>query len=89
MLDMKQQMALPNPRDFCTAAYAAEKIGVSIRQVYRWCKPGGPLISAQPRVGSRETGRRHSLLLVAQVEEFALAYKLTRNRGEDVPAYAG
>lgn len=73
------QMAAPDPTDFCTVAYAAEKIGISQRHVRRLCT-ADVLPSAKPRCGAQESGRRHLLLYVSAVDEFALAYKLTRNR---------
>lgn len=74
------QLAAPDPSDFCTVAYAAEKIGCSQRYVRELCKTGGPLTSAKPRCGSRESGRSHTLLYVTAVDEFAAAYRLTRRR---------
>lgn len=80
MLDMKGQMQLPDASDFCTVAYAAEKIGISMRQVRRLCMPGGQLRAVRPRTGSRESGRYRSLILVADVEAFAAAHRLVNNR---------
>lgn len=78
---MNQQMMLANPNDWCTAAYAAEKIGVSLRTVYRLIKEGR-LRAYVPRKGSRETGRRHTLLALEEVTTFATAHKLVNGGGD-------
>jgi hypothetical protein len=74
------QMAMPDPADFCTVAYAAETIGCSQRYVRELIKPGGPLNFVSPRKGSRETGRWLKMLFVTEVQEYARAYKLTKQR---------
>jgi hypothetical protein len=82
MLDMKVQMMIPDAQDFCTVAYAAEKIGMSMRQVRRLCLPGGPIRAVRPRTGSRESGRYRSLLLVQDVDAYAAAHRLTNQRAD-------
>lgn len=78
-------MSLSSPDDFCTVAWAAEKIGISQRGVYRlFSEAGGPLSVVRPRVGSRETGRRHTMLYVAQVQEYAIAHRLVKRTSETV-----
>lgn len=73
------QLGFGSPADFCTVAWAAEKIGISMRGVTRlFASAGGPLAVVRPRVGSRESGRAHQMLYVAQVEEYATAYRLVR-----------
>ncbi len=69
-----KQMTFADPGDWCTLAYAAETIGVSLRTVAR-AIADGKLSARRPRVGSRETNRRHVMLYVSEVEEFAAAYK--------------
>lgn len=68
-------MTLADPTDWCTIAYAAERIGVSQRQVRRFIAAGS-LTGYRPRVGKAESGRRHILLGAAAVDVFATAHKL-------------
>lgn len=71
-------MRFAAPSDFCTVAWAAEKIGVSQRQV-RYLIRDGKLFGAGPRTGKTETGRRHTMLYVDQVTEYAAAYRLVKS----------
>lgn len=66
---------MPNPADFCTVAWAAEQLDLSQRHVRRLAKEG-KLQLLKPLTGSREEGRRHNVLLTAQVREFARARKV-------------
>jgi hypothetical protein len=77
---MESQLQLQDPTDWCTLAYAAEKIGCSQRTVRR-ATIDGRLIAYRPRVGSRESGRRHLILYTEQVHAFATAYKLVNVSG--------
>ena len=72
---MRNQSALPSAADFCTVAWAAERTGLSLRHV-RTLMKAGKLTRLQPRHGSRETGRRHTLLMVAEVERYAEAREI-------------
>lgn len=76
MADM-EQMKFADAGDWCTVAYAAEKIDVSQRSVRRWIIEG-TLKGYRVRHGSRETGRRHVILAVTEVEAYARARKLVR-----------
>jgi hypothetical protein len=82
MSAMNGQMKLPDASDFCTVAYAAEKIGMSMRQVRRLCAPGGPIRAVRPRTGSRESGRYRSLLLVDVGDQYAAAHRLVNTRAD-------
>lgn len=64
-----------------TVAWAAEQIGVSGRQVYRWIQDG-TLTGQHARHGSRESGRRHLILDVDEVLRFARAYKMVNARAD-------
>jgi excisionase family DNA binding protein len=72
-----EQMRFPSATDYCTQAYAAEQIGVSLRTVARLIKDGD-LKAFRPLKGSKESGRRHTLLDTAAVREYARAYKLVK-----------
>lgn len=74
-----EQMKISDPGDWCTVAYAAERIDVSQRTVRRLIITG-TLRGYQVRHGSRETGRRHLILSVAEVLEFERARKLVKAR---------
>lgn len=74
---MTNQTALPNAADFCTVAWAAERTKLSQRHV-RLLVQRGKLTRVQPRTGSRETGRRHTLLMVCEVEHYAEAREVVR-----------
>lgn len=78
MADM-EQLKLADPGDWCTVAYAAERIDVSQRTIRRMIITGA-LRGYQVRHGSRETGRRHVILAVAEVLEFERARKLVKAR---------
>jgi hypothetical protein len=74
MADMTktEQLTIPNPKDWCTVAYAAVLLGLSARQVRRYVG-AGTLLAYVPRVGPHEERRKHLLLAVAQVEELRAA----------------
>lgn len=74
---LMDQTALPVAGDWCTMGYAAEKIGVSLREVGRLIKDGR-LDGQRPRVSSQESGRHKTILSTAQVHEYAWAFKMTR-----------
>lgn len=76
---MNEQMKFADPTDWGTIAWAAERIGVSQRSVRRFVATG-QLNAKRPRIGALETGRRHVLLYVFEVEVFADAYKLVGTR---------
>lgn len=71
---MKNQMAISASSDFCTVAWAAELCGVSMRTITRAMEPedgrAPALTRVQPLVGSRESGRRHTLLYVEEVRRY-------------------
>jgi excisionase family DNA binding protein len=71
------QLAFADPADWCTIAYAADRIGVSERTVRRMIAER-KLNGRRPRVGPRESGARHMLLYVSEVAEVAEAYKLLK-----------
>lgn len=75
------QPKIPLVADFCTVAYAAERIGVSQRQVRRWVA-AGVLHGQHAKHGSRETGRRHVILADAEVTQFARAYKMIKQQAD-------
>lgn len=74
---MNNQLSIRAATDWCTVAWAAEQIGVSGRQVYRWVQDG-TLVGQTARHGTRESGRRHLILDVDDVLGFARAYKRAR-----------
>lgn len=77
MVGMVNQVAIPVASDWCTMAYAAEKIGVSLREVGRLVKDGR-LTAQRPRVGSKESARTKTILQLDQVRAYAVAYKMTK-----------
>lgn len=85
MVNMQNQLALANPADFGTIRWAAEKIGCSERWVRDMIK-AGTLQPAQPRMALNESGRRHGLVFVAEVETYAAAYKLTHRGRATAPS---
>lgn len=67
---MNEQMVITDIRDWCTYAWAAEHMAVSIQQVGRYVKLG--LLHVQsPRCGKDESSRR--LLQVEEVKAFQRA----------------
>lgn len=68
-------MALADPSDWGTLAWAAETLGVSERQVRRYVRDK-QLTAYRPRIGTRETSRRFPMLSVAQVQDLARARAL-------------
>jgi len=82
MGDMKvQQMTMADPRDWCTYAFAAEQLNVSMRTVARMIAEG-KLTAYRPLTGSRESPRHKTLIYVPQLMEYKQA--LQRVRGDDV-----
>lgn len=69
------QSAIPVPADFCTLAWAAEHLDLSLRSVQRLVK-AGKLHGFRPLVGSRESGRRHNMLMTEQVRSYRAARDL-------------
>ena len=65
-----EQTAIAVGTDLCTQSWAAEHIGVSLRTVQRLVAEN-VLQGVRPRIGSRETGRRHNLLWTDEVREYA------------------
>lgn len=76
-----EQTALPVAGDWCTMAYAADTIGVSLREVGRLIGDGR-LRGQRPRTGRKESGRHKTILSTVQVHEYARAFKLTRREGK-------
>lgn len=72
-----EQLRFPSATDYCTQAYAAETIGVSLRTVSRLIQDG-TLQAFRPLKGARESGRRHTLLATQAVRDYAHAYKLIK-----------
>lgn len=58
--------AMPETFEWCTYAWAAEFLGVSLSQVARYVT-GGQLEAVTPLVGSRESARHKKMLHRAQV----------------------
>ena len=69
------QDRLPYAADFCTTAWAAEHLGVSMRSVGRYVA-AGLLADFTPLVGSRESKRKHRILSTVQVRSFRDAREL-------------
>jgi predicted site-specific integrase-resolvase len=69
MCDMRIQTAIASAQDWCTIAYAAELLGVSMRQITRYLAEG-KLHGHRPRVGSRESARHKAILNVDEVLAF-------------------
>jgi hypothetical protein len=74
---MRIQTALASPKDWCTLAYAAEVLGVSLRQVGRYVADG-VLQGYRPRVGARESSRSHLILHVEEVIRLRDARRLIK-----------
>lgn len=75
-MDMRdQQTAITLASDFATVPWAAEQIGISDRQVRRLIG-AGTLSGQRARIGSKETGRRHVMLRVEEVLEYARARRI-------------
>jgi len=66
---------LPVGEDYCTAAWAAEHMGVSVRTVLRAVRDG-KLAAVTPRCGQKETKRHKRMLLTVQVQEYGRARAL-------------
>jgi excisionase family DNA binding protein len=72
-----EQLRFPSAGDYCTQAWAAEQIGVSLRTVARLIKDG-KLKAFRPLKGSKESGRRHTLMDTEQVRAYAVAHKMVK-----------
>lgn len=79
LVDMENQLALPNPEDWCTVGWAADKIGVSKRTVQRLMEAGA-LNTFYPRRG-RFDRAPDPLLCVAEVERYVAARLVLAGRG--------
>jgi hypothetical protein len=79
MCDMRIQTAIASAQDWCTIAYAAEVLGVSMRTITRYLA-AGTLHGHKPRVGSRESSRHKAILSVDEV--LALRDALAIVKGE-------
>lgn len=62
--------------EYCTIAYAAERLGLSVRQVGRYVLDG-TLTGITPLTGSRESQRHKRMVRVADVERLKLARSVT------------
>lgn len=71
------QLVFPSSKDFCTVAWAAELLGMSIRSVLRLVADG-KLSSFSPLVGSHESGRHKRMLSADQVREYKRALSVVR-----------
>jgi hypothetical protein len=80
---MTSQMTIAMGSDFCSIAYAAEKCRASERTIRRLIRDG-KLRKLEPLIGSRETGRRHTLLFTAEVKAYADARALVVRPRESV-----
>lgn len=69
------QLTLPVGEDYCTIAWAAEYLGVSLRTVTR-AVAGGALTAVTPRTGARESKRHKRMLLTEQVREYRRALEV-------------
>lgn len=77
MLDMENQMVLPDVRDWCTIDWAAERIGCHKRTILRLLAEG-TLGRYSPRTGK---GHRGPVLLhSAEVERYAIAKSVVAGR---------
>ena len=77
MLNMENQMVLPDVRDWCTIDWAAERIGCHKRTIIRLMAEG-TLGRYSPRVAC---GHRGPVLLAsAEVERYALARDVVAGR---------
>jgi hypothetical protein len=74
---MRIQTALASPSDWCTMAYAAELLGVSLRQVGRYVADG-VLQGYRPRVGTRESTRHKMILHVDEVRRLRDAREVVK-----------
>lgn len=84
MAAMKQTyMALGT--DFCTVAWAAEFLQVSIRTVGRLIRDG-KLDTVTPLSGSRESKRHKSMLYATQVRAYREALEVVRGAREQADA---
>lgn len=79
MLDMKvqQQIAIADPGDWCTYAYAAEQLGVSLRTIARMVSDGR-LAGFRPLLGKHESPRHKTILYVPQLREYQRALQVVR-----------
>jgi predicted site-specific integrase-resolvase len=67
-----EQLKITAPTDWGTMAWAAEQLGVSIRQVNRYIE-AGTLEVFTPRCGTRETKRHKRVVSCEQVRELKRA----------------
>lgn len=66
------QLKIEMPSDWATMAWAAEQLGVSLRQVGRYVQ-AGILTAYTPRCGSRETHRHKRMVSVDEVRDLKRA----------------
>jgi hypothetical protein len=78
---MRIQTAIASPQDWCTAAYAAELLDVSLRQIWRYTQEG-KLHAYRPRVGSRESARHKVMLSVDEVLAFRDARAIVKGMAD-------
>lgn len=74
-----EQLTVPDAHDWCTVAYAAERLDVSMRTVIRMVG-AGQLTACHPRVGSRESHRHKMMLYTPEVFEVMEARKRLRRQ---------
>lgn len=74
-------LPLPNPGDWVTIEWAAAHLGVDRRTVHRWIGKN-VLTSYCPRVGPKETKRRHVMLWAVQVEDLKAALQKVAGPGQ-------
>lgn len=78
MCDMKvHQIAVADPGDWCTYAYAAEQLHVSMRTIGRMVADGR-LSGFRPLIGSHESPRHKTILYVPQLREYQRALEVVR-----------
>lgn len=65
-----------NAAEFCTIAWAAERLGLSVRQVGRYVVDG-TLSGVTPLTGSRESKRHKRMIRVNDVERLRDARVVT------------
>lgn len=79
MADMKTQT--PDSQEWCTIAYTAERLAVSLRTVTRMIADGR-LRATKPRIGSRESARHKTLIALSDVNEYARALAIVRAQAD-------
>lgn len=72
---MNRQLSFAAAADWGTIAWAAETIGVSQRTVRRLID-AGTITGQNARKGSRETGRRHTIVSVDEVLRYRDAKRI-------------